>query len=488
MPSQSASAYQTKAYQILFGLGVLGVGLLLVNSAMSGSYGVSKLILFGMAAIGIALAIDKNYVVLCPALSVYPLSIPGIPFSAAEIGAISFVSLYFIRLSMKRESVAPPCPWTWFAWPYFVWAAATYFKNPVGLAMFGSSGMGARYYIDIALGFCVLMTYSRVRLSEKQCKYMFWALVCMSLTTVVAAFFAKHAGAASDADFMETERLTEYWVEPVVFPLLLLMCRHKVADILMSPKLFATAAFLFLLVLYSGRRTFAGYVFLAPFILAILRGKERFLTFVCALAGLIVIGFVVAGQGRIYELPGSVQRALSPLPGKWDRRLENYGTKDVFRDEMIRLAKEEVARNPMFGRGGLQLSFEEVAWAHNTQSRSHGTQGMAQVGNWHNKFWGMSADFGLPAGFFWYLFAFSAVAFSWKKRFYMRQEGARSALALYYSLLLIYDLTFTMGGSATTPFARWPQFAFLVALLNGPGDGRTEALTSGTVQIRGTVR
>ena len=82
----------------------------------------------------------------------------------------------------------------------------------------------------------------------------------------------------------------------------------------------------------------------------------------------------------------------------------------------------------------------------------------------------MSADFGLPAGVFWYLFSIGAGLFAWKHRFFARSGDYRSALILYYSLMLFYDLAFTMGGSASTPFLRWPQFAYLLALLNPPPD------------------
>ena len=467
---RASSAYQTVAYQIVFGLAVFGLGTFLVHSAMNGSYGTVRIVVFGLLAVAVALLLDKNYLLLCPLFSIYHVAVPGLPFSLNELGALSFLTLFFVRLSMKREKLAPAHPYTWFAWPYFVWALMTYFRNPVGLAMFGASGIGARYYFDICLGFFVLLAFSRVRFSDKQCNTLFWWMVAVSALTVVRNYFMQDADADDAWTYEDSNHSTRYWLDPVVFVALLLMCRYCVADILKSVRRFFFVSATIALIVYSGRRTYTGYAFLAPFFLAVMRGREKFLTLVCALAAMTVVMFIAVGNGRAYELPLSVQRALSPLPGKWDRSLDNYGTKDLFREEMKRLAKEEIAKDPLFGRGGLQLSFEEVAWAHRSDSRGSTGEGMAQVGNWHNKFWGMSADFGLPAGFFLYIFACAAGWYAFKNRFSMRGGGARSALALYYSLLLFYDLVFTMGGSAMTPSTRWPQFAFLLALLNPPAE------------------
>lgn len=87
------------------------------------------------------------------------------------------------------------------------------------------------------------------------------------------------------------------------------------------------------------------------------------------------------------------------------------------------------------------------------------------VGNWHNKFYGMAADFGLPAPFFWYFFAAIAALYCIRNRGVFSRSGYRMTLFLYYSLFMFNDLFFAFGHSAHTPYAQWTYFGFIVALV-----------------------
>ena len=466
MANDNISAYRTRITQIVCGLLFLGAVLLAIRGMMFGSYRMAKLVVAGMVVLTGVLAMDRNYVLLCPILSMYPLKIPGTPFNGAELGAILCVGICFLRVALKKEHLAPFRPQVLLAFPYFFWVAIAYLKNPVGLAILGSSSIGARFYFDIFLGFFVLLTFSRFSLTERQCKILFYGLFFMAFFQVYTTW--RNLGASEDPDAMNllANRAQKYYLDPFVFPVLLLLCHFSLADILSVPwRLFFTAI-LTGFVVYSGRRTYTGYVFLAPFFLMLLRGKEKAMTLICAGLGLVFLLLVASGQWRLYNLPRSIQRALSPLPGKWDVQFENLGTRDLFREEMKRVAKEKIAADPLFGEGGLRMELEETIWIHSQYTNTRGESGMISSRNWHNKFWGMSADFGLPAGIFWYLFAIRAGLFIWRNRWSFRVGDFRSTLALYYSLMLLFDLVFTMGGSASTPFLRWPQFAFLLALLN----------------------
>lgn len=471
MSREADSALQLRILQVGFVLAFIAAVLYAVRGMMFGSYRTTKLVAGSMMVLAGVLAADKNYLLICPILSMYPLKIPGTPFNGAELGAILCVGICFVRVALRKERLSSFRPQVLLALPYFLWVALAFLRNPVGLAMFGSSAIGGRYYFDITLGFIVLMTFSRFSLSERQCKILFYCLFAMSFLQVYTTWRSMRGGEVMDEmALLFGNRAQKYYLDPVVFAVLLLLCRHSLSDILSTPWRFLFVGALTGCVVYSGRRTYTGYAFLAPFFLMFLRGKERVVTLLCAGIGLVFLLLVAAGQGRVYNLPRSIQRALSPLPGKWNVEFENLGMHDLFRDEMKRRAKEEIAESPFFGHGGLQLELEEAMWvnarAKRAGTRATGLGSMQYSRNWHNKFWGMSADFGLPAGIFWYLFSIGAGLFIWRHRFFAREGDYRSAMILYYSLMLFYDLVFTMGGSASTPFLRWPQFAFLLALLN----------------------
>ncbi len=477
MSREADSALQLRILQIGFVLAFLVAVLYAVRGMMFGSYRTTKLVAAGILLLAGVLASDKNYILICPVLSMYPLKIPGTPFNGAELGAILCVGVCFVRLALRQDRLSTFRSPALLALPYFAWVAIAYIQNPVGFAMFGASSIGARYYFDITLGFILLFTFSRFSLSERQCKILFYCLFAMSFLQVYTTWRSMRGGEVMDEmALLFGNGAQKYYLDPVVFAVLLLLCRHSLSDILSTPWRFLLVGALTGLVVYSGRRTYTGYVFLAPFFLMLLRGKEKVVTLLCAGIGLAFLLLVAAGQGRVYTLPKSIQRALSPLPGKWDVRFENLGTKDLFREKMKQIAKEKVAENPLFGEGGLRMEFEEMNWIHAQYTRTRGESGMVTSRNWHNKFWGMSADFGLPAGVFWYLFSIGVGLFIWKHRFFSRSGDYRSALILYYSLLLFYDLVFTMGGSASTPFLRWPQFAYLLALLNPSPDRQNRPL------------
>ena len=457
MPSSGLGAYQVKIHQIVFGGLFLAIAFMGLKGLAAGNASTLKMLgALSIIAAGV-FALDKYYWLVCPFLLVVPFSIPGMPFDSGELGRLLLVGIFFVRAALQKGSPSVFPKEILVAFPYFIWAALIFLLNPTGMNIFGSETIGGRFYFQILLGFLTLLTFSRLTISERDARY--WVKVLF-----VALFFRFFMALSGFVSVEFGEDSTRYFLIPAAPLLLILLCRYDLNQILSLSWRFPVSILLALAVAYSGKRTAMGQVLLAPFILVFLRKREKVLLAVLTLVGAFLLAFVIAGHGHLYELPFSVQRSLSFLPGKWDQRLENYGMNDVFREDLHRLARDEIRESPWVGNKGFTINREQAVWT-NTQGAHVGNAGHALVGNWHNKFYGMGADFGLPAPIAWYFFAGFAAWYSVRNRRLFATRDYRTTLFLYYSLYLFYDLFFAFGHSALTPYEQWTYFGFIVALV-----------------------
>ena len=463
MALSNLNSLKIKFLQIIFGGFLFLLALYLSRSAMFGATTNIKMVGVLIVSIGILLALDKNYLILCPISQFLLIKIPGLPFDGGEIGCLVFIAMFFVRSAMRRDKVTEFKKEALLACPYFIWICFVWVLNPTGMNILGSEMLGARYYFKIVLGFVTLLIFSRMYITEKQCKIVFFSILVANVLTVFMSI--SNIGAAKIAGLINQDGTTRYFLETTGFCLILLLCNYRIGEFIRIGWKFFLAVVLFCVVTYTGKRTMMGQVILSPFILMFFRGKDKAKTIVIAIFAAIILGFVLIGQGRVYDLPFSIQRSLSFFPAKWDRRLENYGTKDLFREELHRRAKVHINANPWVGRRGFAMSRSETIWINASQGNNTYI-GHDYAGNWHNKFWGMGADFGLPASFSWYFFSISAFLICWKRRYLTDVGTYRNTLFLFYSLYMVYDLIFAFGHSSLTPFQQWVKFAFLLALLN----------------------
>ncbi len=449
-----------KIHQIVFGGLLFFAAILAVRAMVFGASTNVSFLAVGTIAIAIILAVDKYYWIFCPLLTFLPVSIPGLPFNSGELGRLFFLSMFFLRSALQRESGRGFVREVLFAAPYFVWVLLIFCFNPSGFAIFGSETIGGRFYFQIALGFFTLLFFSKLRISEKDAKIWFYGLI----VALFVQFLISLTG------FMEVdsgESKVRYFLTTAAPLLLLLLSRYSLSQMVSLSWRFFVASFLAGAVVYSGKRTSVGQVFLAPFLLTFMRRKERMLLMALGICGAFFLTVLVMGHGHLYELPFSVQRSLSFLPGEWDSSLENYGFKDLFREDMHRRAKEVIKENPWFGHRGYTIDRSEIVWINSEARGDNSYSGHEVVGNWHNKGYGMAADFGIPATLFWYFFSISAVCYVIKVRSKIPCSGYKWTLFLYYSLYLFYDLVFAFGHSALTPLLRWTDFAFVLVLSKG---------------------
>lgn len=260
-----------------------------------------------------------------------------------------------------------------------VYLATVFVRNPVGFWAIQSSMVGGRPYFEILLALGGFMVLSRVRLSDFIAKIF-------PLFFVVPAWFigisdaigrlSPQAGQALNSIYngvgsqgvtgiaQQEQRLGETRMVGMQFAGLssvLALCSRYNPITLISPlypwrtlMLAASLAAVFL----SGFRGLLLFTFAAFFLSTLLRGKIRDLWAGGALL-LVMIVLLISLQGSLLQLPRTMQRALSWLPGDWDHAaLAAAEDSSRWRFEMWEWAwnDDRIMRDKAWGQGfGLSI-------------------------------------------------------------------------------------------------------------------------------------
>lgn len=477
MAREADAALQAKILQVGFVVFLGLAALYSVRSLMFGSRSVAGLVGAFCVILTAVLVLDKEYWILFPLISASGLSIPTLPFVSTELGCLVLVAVFFVRAVLRRDTLHfHSTHYLLWGAPYFLWCAIVFCMNPVGLHMFGSSMIGGRHYFRLAVGLATWFCLAQIELSEKGLKMLFFGLIVCSFIQVFLGYF----GFIVETE-VGVEAHTRYYLTAFGTLLSLLLCRFDLSKIVLSPGLFLSCLACACLVLVSGKRTTVGTLLLTPFVLMFLRRREYGFTIGCGIVAAIALGILASGQGRLYELPYSAQRGLSFLPGKWDRTLERYGFNDDFREELHRRAKNIIHEHPWVGRKGYAMDPREISWVIlNTQARDTMFAGHELASNWHNKFYGMWADFGAVAPFSWYGFMIAVWLWTYRKRNEHLDNSYASTFYRYWACLIFFDLILAYGHSSLTPFGFWPRFGLLIALENTQMHRRFEPSSQGS--------
>ena len=464
MPSSGLGAYQVKIHQIVFGGLFVLLVLMGVRGMMGGGTSNLKILASVTLSVAVLLGMDKHYWLLCPFFFATDLAIPGFKFNGREIACISLIGTYFVRNALHRNPVVSFNYASLFGAPYFIWICFIWLLNPTGMHMFGSETIGGRFYFLLCLGFVALLTLSKIRLDESDCKKLFYVtLFGYVASTVMGTLESFSFGSL-------LLKPTHYNFITMSYVFVLLICRHHLDGLLsMSWRPFVTGLVLSLGV-YSGHRTSFGRMAVAPLAFAFTTGRTRFQTVMLYACFALLLGFVVSGQGYMYELPFSVQRALSFLPAKWDSRFKEYGFQDVFREEMRVRARDAVRESPWTGGKGFTINLSELSWVNQGYGLGSSFTGHALARNWHNVWIGMAADFGLPASILWGLFWFCVHWMGMTRLKKLKYGTWAHTCYMFFFIMIIYSFlkSFTDGGhSARTPFESYIWFGFMLAILNG---------------------
>lgn len=215
-----------------------------------------------------------------------------------------------------------------------IWLAVGFVHHPVGFRIFGATTIGGRPYINIALALLAFWVVVRLPNSVKSVSRV--PLYMLAGTSVIAVLnlivsiapsttvylypfyggvdlsgYAQMIGVESDV-----MRLTG--LRPFGYTLVLVLCAYRKPRVLFNPlrPWFYLLLLGFAALLLSGFRSVLLGVMVMLAIASWLHRGWRGLVMTTVPAGLLLVA-VIAGQGKLYELPLSMQRALSFLPGQW---------------------------------------------------------------------------------------------------------------------------------------------------------------------------
>jgi hypothetical protein len=249
-----------------------------------------------------------------------------------------------------------------------------YLRNPVGVYAIGSDIVGGKPYFEIALAFFAFGILSRVKLTDKVAKlFPLFYIIPSSITAALdlltritpqlaAPLYMLYSGVgltAASANVGNTEdsgMVRLVGLREAAYNGVLALCARYRPITLLSPMYPLRAALFFagfVGILLTGFRA-ALLATVVTFLLAILLRRQRQDIWLAGAVGLLSLLIVVGLQGSVLQLPLTVQRTLSWLPGDWDREaLTNAEGSSRWRFEMVEWAWNDtlILRNKIWGQG-----------------------------------------------------------------------------------------------------------------------------------------
>ena len=315
-----------------------------------------------------------------------------IPLLAAFSGAVNILPGHFAPRDLAvgvAAAILPPI-WVMKRFPIrfrlgsievallalFAFVGQAYFRNPVGLSIFGSGVIGGRPYFELVVSVVAFLILSVQIVDFKSIRLMIFAnfagSVALPIYNTMLGLFPSLAiyGAGIYQSGTTSRAISEHllgsdpnqglgrraYLARFSRPIMNLILAFKSPLQLIVPKNFGyllLAAFAGVCVLLGGFRSgVAGYGMLV-IVAAILHRKPIQLV-VMGLIGGPVIAVLLVLQGAVIELPSPAQRALSFLPADWnDDAVENAQDSSEWRFEMweVALSSDRYIRNKWFGDG-----------------------------------------------------------------------------------------------------------------------------------------
>ena len=219
-----------------------------------------------------------------------------------------------------------------------IYLATVYARNPVGFWAMQTSMVGGRPYFEIALAFGAFMIMSRVQITDFIAKiFPFFFVIpawCVGMLDVISRLFPQTGyvlnsiysgvgtGGATAAFQAEAELGTTRMVglqNAGVSSILTLCAKYNPITLIspLYPHRVVMLTIAFGAIFLSGFRSVLLFAFLAFLLSSILRGHLKDLWVACGIA-LFALILLISMQGTVFQLPLTMQRALSWLPGDWN--------------------------------------------------------------------------------------------------------------------------------------------------------------------------
>lgn len=310
---------------------------------------------------------------LCSALtgSIYVLPLP---FKVSELAVVLAFGMFLLLYAMK--GVPPLSAFNWydgFMILNVLYLTTVYLRNPAGLLRFQTEIIGARPYTAVLIAILAYWVLQHVTLTPRQ-KYLipvlasvgalggaFLSIITAFLPGLGARLYPFYSGVTAPVEEVVADPGTEgtnrliylskygQALGPLLVawrnPIQLLIFVNPIYSLLFYSALAAIAA--------SGFRSYFAHIVALCAVSTYFRSGLSGLVRV-GLAGFLTLGVLIGAQESGFDLPLSVQRTLSFLPGSWDPvAVEDAHNSSEWRFEMWRqaLTTERYIRNKIFGDG-----------------------------------------------------------------------------------------------------------------------------------------
>jgi hypothetical protein len=375
------------------------------------------------------------------------------------------------------------------------WLAIVFARNPVGFWAMQSSMVGGRPYFEIGLAFGAFMILSRVQITAFIAKIfpLFFVVPawCVGILDVIgrlvpqtgyvlnSIYSGVGTGGATAAFQAEAELGTTRMTGLLSAGLssILALCAKYNPITLISPLyphrvMMLTIAFgaIFL----SGFRNALLFSFLAFLLSSILRGRLRDL-WVAGGVGVIALVLLISMQGSVLQLPLTMQRALSWLPGDWNQEAAmDADESSRWRFEMWGWAWNDnrILRDRVWGQG-FGLSIDDMNLIASSLTAGGGgasllggsdRENFMITGAFHNGPLSTIKYIGIVGLCLYYPLMCYMAVLAW--RLCKRARGSSAfTLALFVSIPIIYEpfnFVVVFGGLDSN----YPQLLFWSGLLN----------------------
>ena len=257
--------------------------------------------------------------------------------------------------------------------------AIVFARNPVGFWAMQSSMVGGRPYFEIGLAFGAFMILSRVQITDFIAKIFplffvtpAWCIGILDvigrvipqtgyvLNSIYSGVGPEGATAAFQAEAeLGTTRMTGL-LNAGLSSVLALCAKYNPITLIspLYPHRVMMLAIAFGAIFLSGFRSVLLFGFLTFLLSSILRGCLKDL-WVAAGGGMLALVLLISMQGSVLQLPLTMQRALSWLPGDWDERaVGDAEASSEWRVEMWGWAwnDDRILRDRVWGQGfGLSI-------------------------------------------------------------------------------------------------------------------------------------
>jgi hypothetical protein len=459
---------------------ILGLGMAFVMGSWVGSGNIMLpgLVIGASGGVAVLLVLGRHYWYLIP-FSVLS-GLPAIPLGGRTVDLVELAiaacsAIFFARLAMKRERLVPFRPTHTALVLSFAWICWIWYLNPTGLAALGSGTIGARFYVKIILGFLAFLIIASQKPTEQDFRRLLWIVFVAVVINAVYELFSFFMMGGMQPEDTGVGVLEEYtWHQTLATPSLmaafLIFSYNKPSQVfgLQKPMLPIFYFLAFAIAAISGKRMIILLLLMVPLLSCLLNKEYRYALLGLLVGGALLFGLTLA-QGSILTLPFTVQRSLSWLPGEWDPSLQRLGRGDTFRAELRELAQHEITRSPLLGRG-YATSLSDVLAGYTMMEHGSGLEmervmGHAASRNWHNRWLGYAAEFGIPFAILLAWLYLTGITIAWRLAKSLDSHSYARVFAIFAFLWLsqLIITSHTSGHTAIDALRNWWIYGLLFA-------------------------